>query len=91
MEERIEEPVMNGVDVAKYVASLTPSKLHEDVMDLAHDIQQLTSMMGECMKMSMATVVVGSITVHVEMKMDDKILFESTLGHIAKQEDKKQG
>lgn len=91
MEERIEEPVMSGVDVAKYVATLTPSKLHEDVMDLAHDIQQLTSMMGECMKMSMATVVVGSITVHVEMKMDGDILFESTMGHSAKQDDKKQG
>ena len=90
MEERIEEPVINGVDVAKYVASLTPSKLHEDVMDLAHDIKQLSSMMGECMKMSMATVVVGSITVHVEMKMDGDILFESTMGHSAKQNEKNQ-
>ena len=91
MEEKIEVPVMNGADVAKYVASLTPSKLHEDVMDLAHDIRQLASMMGECMKMSMATVIVSDITVHVEMKMDGNTLFSSTMGHAVKQEDKKQG
>jgi hypothetical protein len=79
----VKEPVMDGVDVARYVEQLTPSKLKTDIMELAHDISQLSSMMSECRKQAMATVVVADITVHVEMKMGDEPLFESRLGHTA--------
>ena len=86
----VKEPVIDGVDVARYIEQLTPSKLHADVMELAHDISQLSSMMGECMKQAMTTVVVANITVHVEMKMGDDMLFESRLGYIAEPRDEEQ-
>lgn len=86
----VKEPVMNGVDVARYIEQLTPSKLKTDVMELAHDISQLSSMMGECMKQAMATVVVANIIVHVEMKMGDEMLFESRFGHTAEPRDEEQ-
>lgn len=79
----VKEPVMDGVDVVRYVEQLTPSKLKTDIMELAHDISQLSSMMSECMKQAMVTVVVADITVHVEMKMGDESLFESRFGHTA--------
>lgn len=84
MNKVVDEAGITGREVMEYVKNLTPSKLQADVRELTHDIQQLSNMMGECMKQSMATVVVARITVHVEMKMNDDVLFSSELGHITR-------
>lgn len=85
MNKVVEEAGITGREVVEYVENLTLGKLKADVNELVHDIQQLSNMMGECMKQSMATVVVAGITVHVEMKIHDDVLFSAKLGHTAKQ------